>query len=274
MKVRTVLSALTPYPSCFLRAETHTGDISDIKRVCKHVMNKAVTKRIISKQEACVLLGELDLVTCTETIQNISISNSKLFSVGDENRSTSPTKTFINEYKSRPQIHERLSLHEYFHATRNTNPNSKIIIPNFVGINGAPKYPVTDSYARHTLIVHRPWRSYPDKLNWRQEFETFINSAECPVSAKVGYQRVMRRYIDKMTQYEPKATPADHSNNPIEPDDDELMALVGLKGHDDTYDEEEALYKQMHRGLNHNWGEEPKVWPIRGPGIDIHTVRN
>ena len=124
----------------------------------------------------------------------------------------------------------------------------KTIIPHFVGVNGAPKYPVTHDYARHTLIVHKPWRTYPSpQTNWIEEFETFIHSPECPVSARVGYERVMLRYIDRMTHYEPKATSVDHSANPISPDDNDLMIMLGLK-HEVDYDKETAMFKQMHRG--------------------------
>ena len=153
------------------------GDRSDIARVCKQVMNKAVTKRIISKQEACVLLGELDLVSCTETIQSVSISDSKMVALSEDMKKSSQKKMFINEYKSRPPEFEDYSLHAYFHHTRNSSSQGKLIIPNFVGVNGTPKFPVTDDYARHTLIVHRPWRVYPSTSTpWRAEFEDFINS--------------------------------------------------------------------------------------------------
>jgi hypothetical protein len=225
-------------------------------------MNKAVTKRIISKQEAVVLLGDLDLTYCTEIIQNISISNSKAISAGDSNQTSSSTKTFIKEYKDRTDDYQHFTLHEYFHVTRNSKEasNAKLIIPHFVGINGTPKYPVTDSYARHTLIVHRPWREYPNKdIAWRDEFDCFINSSDCPLSAKMSYLRVMRRYIDKMTHYEPKAQDGDHSQNTVSADDEELMLLVGLKNGDE-YDADDALFKSMERGLDHDWSRPPQVF--------------
>ena len=242
-------------------AEDHLGDSSDIKRVCKQVMNKAVSKRIISKQEACVLLGELDLVHCTETICSVSISNSKALRISDgaDNSSKNGYQTFIDQYKKRPVQYERLTLQQYFNLKNNNDPTKKKIIPHFVGVNGAPKYPVTHDYARHTLIVHKPWRTYPSpQTNWIDEFETFIHSPECPVSARVGYERVMRRYIDRMTHYEPKATLVDHSANPISPDDTDLMIMLGLK-HEDDYDEETAMFKQMHRGNEFVWDKPAKV---------------
>ena len=60
-------------------AEDITGDKDDVKRVCKQIMNRAAAKRLISKQEACVLLGDLDLTHYTETVESVSISSYKLF---------------------------------------------------------------------------------------------------------------------------------------------------------------------------------------------------
>lgn len=241
--------------------EEHTGDVNDIKRACKQVMNKAVSKRIISKQEACVLLAELPLVVCTETIESVSISDSKTISLSDENKSSRSTKTFIDQYKKRPSSFDRYSLHRYFHALKNGSGESRFIMPNFVGINGSPKYPVTEDYARHTLIVHKPWRQYPKKTTWINEFNAFVNSDECPHSARIAYERVMRRYYDKMTNYEPKASTGDHSHNSISAEDEEVMALHGQKQHDDDFDEDSGMFKSMCKGEDFEWSKPPKVSP-------------
>ena len=72
------------------------------------------------------------------------------------------------------------------------------------------------------------------------------------------YQRVMKRFIDKTTHLEPKATTVDHSNNPISPEDEELMWTIGLTGEDD-YDEDSRLFQQLNRGLGFKWDQIPKV---------------
>ena len=138
-------------PFFFGSAQDITGDKEDVKRVCKQVMNKAASKCLISKQEATVLLAELDLVHCSETIESVSISNSKQIRKGsDENTN----KTFLESYMNRPESCILMSLQEYYHYVRNNNTNKKPIIPNFVEVNGTPKYPVTDDYARHVLVVY------------------------------------------------------------------------------------------------------------------------
>lgn len=221
-------------------------------------MNKAVTKRIISKQESTVLLGDLDLFHCTETIEVVSISNYKSVRLKND-MGKAKKKTFIVEYMTRLPEFEDYSLHLYFHITRNGEDKKRLYLPHFVGINGIPKYPVTDDYARHVLIVHKPWREYPSKLNWKKEFEKFINSNICPISAKMDYERVMSRYVDKMTSYEPKACNGTHDKNQVREEDEELMWLVGMKGADEFKDFDDCLLEKMPKGETFDWGKKPKV---------------
>ena len=142
-----------------VNSEEITGDKHDLVRICKQVMNKSCTKRLISKPEASVLLAQMDLTKCTETIENVSISNSIQLRKAE---SSSTNTTFLNKYKSRHKSKENMSLHEFFHDIKNKGEKRKrgSIIPHFVGINGTPKYPVTADYAKHQLIVHRPWRDF------------------------------------------------------------------------------------------------------------------
>ena len=199
-------------------------------------MNSVVTKRIISKQEAVVLLADLKLTDCTETIENVSISNSKKISAGDTDKSYQ-SKPFLQQYAKRPDQFEPATLHQYYHVVKNGiqhKANRKLMIPHFVGISGIPTFPVTNAYARHTLIVHKPWRTYPTDQDWLREFDTFINQEDCPISARLSYERVMRRHYVKITHYEPTATDGEHAQNNVSPADDELMLLYGLKQSEST----------------------------------------
>jgi len=202
------------------------------------------------------LLGDLDLTLCSETIMNVSISNSQRISATGE---TDSEYSFLKQYAKRPPEFELYSLYKYFLHLKNGNrKSSKYIIPHFVGVNGSPKYPVTQPYARHVLIVFKPWRVYPDKEEWVDEFDNFINSPHCPTAARISYQRVMRRYIDKMTFYEPKATTVDHSGNPIDDDDQELINILGLKEVKET-DYDESILMGIHKGVDYNWCAKPMV---------------
>lgn len=238
-----------------LRAEDLTGDKAAIIRVSKQVMNEASKKRMISKQECMVLLGCLDLVLCSETISNVSISSSTRLR---KSEGKDAITTFVQEYTSRPLCHENTNMNDYFHIKHNNIPNQKTIIPSFVGVNGNPVFPVTDTYARHVLIVYRPWRAYPKQMKWISEFEQFINLPGCPMEALMPYRRVMLQHITNMTLHEPKTTDIDHSKNPISMDDKELIELCGLS-ESDNIDYDTTLIKSLPRGEDHKWDKKPKV---------------
>ena len=238
-------------------ADEITGDKHDIVRVCKQAMNKAASKRLISKQEAVVLLGELDLCYCTETIESVSISNSKRVTTNDSSRGSG---TIVARYKKRKKELEMLSLYEFYHLTKNNGnkgaKNAKI--PNFVGVNGTPKFPVTSDYAKNVLIIHKPWREYPDSNDWIGEFNRFINEPGCPLSAQLAYQRVYNRWVCKTQGYDPRAEVYDNSKNPMEYTDTELMDLVGLhKSPDYQYDD--SIMKDLERGFSFKWDKDPIV---------------
>lgn len=242
-----------------MASEDLTGDHEDLKRVAKQVMNKTSSKRIISKQEAMVLLSELPLSSCTETIETLSINNSAtLKNTGESNTD----KRFVTEYSKRPMECEALSLYDYFLFKKNDGPRGKegrkYIIPNMLGYSGLPRYPVTEAYARHTILVYTPWRKYPTNQNWIEEFNIFIESARCPKSVKMGYERVKQRHIYNLTYYEPTSSKVDHSGN-VTPDDAlELLTLAGLPAHD-IVDSDTALMNSLDRGLTYEWDRDPMV---------------
>lgn len=141
------------------------------------------------------------------------------------------------------------------------NNDKKTIIPNFVGVNGTPKFPVTDDYARHTLMIHKPWTTCPTHLDWIAEFNNFINRVECPKSARLSYERVMHRYFENMQHYEPTTSSADHTKNILSEDDRTLLDLYGKRGVELT-DHEESLLKSFDHGREHEWDKEPTVSSI------------
>lgn len=242
-------------------AEEITNDKEDIKRLTKQLMNKVSTKRLISRQESMVLLGQLRLTSCTEVIETVSLNNSKSLRVDGEPNKKS--QNFVSRYASRSSEFEHMSLYEFYLFTKNTESlikrrNGMKAIPCFVGVNGTPVFPVTDAYARHTIIAYKPWRKYPTGLDWLNEFNNFINSHLCPASCRLGYTRVMTRYINKMTGYEPVTKGWDHSHNHISPEAKALLELVGLHDSDDVTGDAD-LISSLDRGISHKWDSAPKV---------------
>lgn len=254
-----------------ISADELSGDINDIKRVSTQCLNSCAGKRLVSRQEAVVMCAELPFTLCSETIETVSISNSKrLRQAGDDG----DDKTFIDEYKRRPNQHLHMSLHEYFGFRKNRSGSQynlfdsdhsskvKTIIPHFCGLHGYPTYPLTAEYAHHSLIVYRPWSIYPSKdKDIIQHFELFLKSQDCPDSCMMQYERVLNRYIDKTVHAYPKASFVDHRGNPVDPEDADLMQLCGLADMTtnviDDYDTK--LLKSMPKGQDYKWDSAPEV---------------
>jgi hypothetical protein len=70
----------------FYRAKELQGDCHDLVNIAKQVLNKSASNRLISKQECMVLLGGLDLVTCSETIKSVSLTLSAKVVVSEEDK--------------------------------------------------------------------------------------------------------------------------------------------------------------------------------------------
>jgi hypothetical protein len=229
-----------------------TADKSELKRVAKQVMNKAASSRLIPKAEASVLLANLSLTTCSEYIEPISISNSRKLTV----KATPQKNNFLQQYQRRPLQYEQLSLHAYYEIYQRDILNKKPSIPHYIGVSRAPVFPVTEEYARHVLVVYKPWREYPCQPTWKKDFESFIRSPMCPKSARLTYDRVMQRFYDRTTFIEPKASHY-NSRQPISQDDNEIMLLTGLSASSANTDTTE--FSGVERGNDFPWCQPPVV---------------
>jgi hypothetical protein len=237
-------------------AESTTDDTDDITRVCRQVMNKAASQRLISKQECSVLLADLPLVSCSELIENISITNNKKLKTDDTN---DVTIKLMEQYQKRDMATlGHMSLHKFFFYQRKKE-NKREAVPHYVGVSGFPCFPVSESYARHTLIVYKPWVEYPKGGGrYIEEFNDFINSRYCPQSCCMTYDRVLQRFLDKTTFVDFKNKEVDHSGNPITEEDEELIRLIGL-GHVEFMDYDTEIIKSLKRGMDYDWGKPAKV---------------
>jgi hypothetical protein len=239
-----------------MNAESGVGGKQDLKRVCKQVMNKAATRRLISKQEASVFLADLPLTRCSEFIETVSISKSTRLNTDKSQSSTS--KKFLDHYATRGPQHQHLSLHEYFFVFREEIHKRPPAIPHYVGVNGYPCFPVTEGYARHVLICYKPWTIYPENKQWIKDFQDFINSPECPLSARLTYDRVLQRHYDGTKFVDPTATDVDHSNNPINKEDEIALLLSGMGANDHKYFDKD-IFDSIDKGIDHEWDRPAKV---------------
>lgn len=270
----TLVSSL--FCNSYLRSEELTGDINDVKRLSTQCLNSTAGKRLISKQEAVCMTAELPFTSCTETIETVPISNSTVLRYAGEEQEN---KKFIERYRIRPHKFSNLSMHLYFDLVKNPTENrrtstqnsveerkekrkrKKTIIPFFSGLGGYPSYPPTEAYARHSIIVHKAWRTdYPVGLDWIAEFEAFVLSDHCPASLLMEYDRVKIRYYDQMTGYNPKASMVDHTGNSVDDEDMDLMELCGLAdSKKKVTDYDTQLVRSLPRGTDFKWDKAPVV---------------
>ena len=230
-------------------------------------MNRSVAQRTITKPEAMCELGSLPMVICSESIETVSLSGQTKFGKGNDGDGYS-TNTLPSRYRKREKPEELgLSLHQYFHKTKNNTNSRKEFIPHYVGGSGQPVFPVTDSYARSELLKHKPWSAknpMPTNANWIAMFEEFRNSDDCPISVKVSYERAKRIHEDRNKGIkEPfqadieESTPTD---NICDEEVDEVIALSETLGY--TEDELDSLEKSgFDLGKEYNWSK--RIYEVR-----------
>ncbi len=147
---------------------------------------------MITKQECMILLGCLDLVLCSESIDKVSISGNVNITKNKK------PNTLLSKYKSRDLSMKNLSLHEFFHRTKNGSQSraKKEIIPHYVGAYTTHIYPPTIQYAKSMLLIYKPWH-YQSQIaqssDWIAEFNKFVNSNDAPESLKCAYKAAKQR---------------------------------------------------------------------------------
>ena len=201
------------------------------------------------------------MVICSESIETVSLSGQTKFGKGNDGDGYS-TNTLPSRYRKRGKPEELgLSLHQYFHKTKNNTNNRKEFIPHYVGGSGQPVFPVTDSYARSELLKHKPWSAknpMPTNANWIAMFEEFRNSDDCPISVKVSYERAKRIHEDRNKGIkEPFQADIEESaptDNICDEEVDEVIALSETLGY--TEDELDSLEKSgFDLGKEYDWSK-------------------
>jgi hypothetical protein len=239
-------------------AQSQTGNKQETAGIVCKLLNHYIADRTIPKQEAMCELGRLPMVICSENIEMVSLSGA-LRCRGKE--TNNGNLTFLSKYENREKD-RNMSLHRYFLKIKNVEKRkrtTKELVPHYVGGSGQPMFPVTQNYARASLLVHYPW-SKTNPLPFEEEyvplFEAFVESDECPASLTIPYQRVKLRVEQKKCyNYEP------HS-----PDQEESTPTDGIEAEDvlnalaltETMADNENLFEelkdhQINYGKQNNW---------------------
>lgn len=238
--------------SLVMKMQETTGDSHDLKALAKKIMNKASSRRLISKQEACVMLANMPLTSCSEFINGVPITRNHKILPASEKQTRQ--KTFLNLYEKRPMVLSHMNMFDYFIHDRKKR-HLPFAIPHFTGMSSTPTFPVSESYARHTLIVFKPWRIYPTSSDWLGDFDRFINSKSVPRAARMSYDRVVQRHYNGTKFVDPvgKASHVDNTN--LDPEDEAAILLAGMHG---NKADEDSLFARIERGIDYNWNAKPK----------------
>ena len=236
-----------------MKAEETTGDDQDLKVVVKKILNKSASRRIISKQEACVLLVELKLTSCSEMIDTISINNNKRITLKTNNTDNS----YMARYAKRTS-HHHCTMYEY-HKHDRLMRKLPFAIPHFTGFSSTPTFPITERFAKHMLIVHKPWTlQCPCPTSWKPEFDRYINSPGRSKVARMIYDRIVQRHYSGGDFVEPVSSEPSHNEDFDDAEAENAFILAGLNG-----DKDKATghchFEGICRGETHKWDKEPKV---------------
>lgn len=122
-----------------------TSDKSDLRRLCRKILNHFRKNKLVSKQESLVINTGLPLHDCSEMFVTVSLS-------GYRRISQLGSKHILSMYSHR-QGQDEINLDEYVRKTENGK------VPHYTGIYYTPSFPPSEQYSKFLLLVYKPWRS-------------------------------------------------------------------------------------------------------------------
>ena len=234
----------------------------EVLRLSRKIMNMFITSRVVSKAEASVELLSLDLYWCTESMRHVNLSGFRRLKEkgesGSDNvavyacrkeRENMSMNDFLNTLSAKKRIKIPMTASDLYRI-RPLQPELRpeIIIPT--GLNGNPVFPVSSSYARTVLLLHKPWsKSKPlafeseGAVTLFPEFYQFLKSDLCPINVRLGYASAKEKY-DRGLRFlevtnDNQISPSNDENNVDDPDwvmyVDALRNVRNFKGMEDFY---------------------------------------
>ena len=255
-----------------IESQSLYGDVMETISLTKKILNNFVGQRIISKAEASCYMLNLPLYECTETFEAVSLSSYKkvLKSHRSQPRNNNNSKqSHIARYSTRSETHMHLSLHDFVEKEVNKkNKNGNIVIPYATGFGGYPTFPISSSYAKSALLMHKPWSkdNHPSYMNGTREemitaFHQFIESNECPITLAMSFEIARENHNRRLRE---KECANDEDINPYAPDENTTDISHELLFACRAF-HRSARHENLNRGLDFNWHTH---------NIDIHDKNN
>ena len=110
---------------------------------------------MLSKQECMVLLANLQLFDCSETIETVSLAGSYRLS---QSTYKSKAKNFLFDYAKRSDELNSYSFDDYFNYQKGKSKTNQDIIPHYVGGSSIPIFSPTQEYPKSVLLLYKPWK--------------------------------------------------------------------------------------------------------------------
>ena len=162
-----------------------------------------------------------------------------------------------------------LSLHDFVEEKVNKkNKNGNIVIPYATGFGGSPTFPISSSYAKSALLMHKPWSkdNHPSYINGTKEemitaFCQFIASNECPITVAMSFEIARENCNRRLRE---KECANDEDINPYAPDENTTDTSHELLFACRAF-HRSTRHENLNRGLDFNW---------HTLNIDIHEHDN
>lgn len=228
------------------------GNVSTVSLVRK-ILNSFHSKRVITKAEASCELLNLPLYKCSERIVRVSLSSHTTIRKGSKR---SKKQTQLESYATRLRRYKKMNFHDFFYshiAPRYRDRDKRILV--CTGLSGSPVYPVSYGYAKSSLILYKPW-SKDDRLRFErkgddrqiaiEEFNDFIQDADCPLPLLMSYYSARERHYKRLAKQE-SSTQFD----PVQSDviDEKTLNVIQAG----QIFRSDKILSGMDRGLNYDW---------------------
>ena len=241
--------------SLVLQSKETLASKADVQQLARKLLNKTISGKMVSKQEAMVLVGQLDLVDCSESVSTVSIS-------GHYKLDYKKNSTFLSQYANRPAAYNHMSLHQYFGIVKNKSKKrvqAKTIIPHYVGASCYPVYPPTPSYARSIIMLHSPWQTnFPSNQDFLTRFNMMVAQGQLPSFVLIPLLRVKARHESRIKFSEPINT----TDDPITPflsplSSTDLQEVIMLSNMLPSVDNaEDDAFQDLDLGLDYDWSQQ------------------
>lgn len=222
-------------------------DEDGVKRIVRKLLNKLTGNRMISKQECVVLLLQNSLVSCSDSIETVSISNSSRVSISG---TMCHKSGILHRYSKRSSTQENMSFHEFFHFTKKQRKLQKPVVPHYTGGQMNVTQPINVGYATSMLNLYKPWRvKYPICPDNIKEYLEFVHHKQIPKYLEIDFVRSLNRHLHSSHLVESVSKNSVY-NRGTDKETQDFIDLMGLHDHESAIDPTANKYEF---GLNYDW---------------------